>query len=90
VEKIHACKNDYIIYRGAEYEDLEECCICGLDQFNRRKDGSDDENCNRTKGMFKKVFWYFPILPRLKQWFANKKESKLLHGTKRIVSRMPE
>jgi hypothetical protein len=24
-EKIHACKNDCILYRGAEYEDLEKC-----------------------------------------------------------------
>jgi hypothetical protein len=31
VEKIHACKNDYILYHGAEYEDLEKCHICGLD-----------------------------------------------------------
>jgi hypothetical protein len=25
VEKIHACKNDCILYRGPEYEDLEKC-----------------------------------------------------------------
>jgi hypothetical protein len=31
VEKIHACKNDCILYRGPEYEDLEKCPICGLD-----------------------------------------------------------
>jgi hypothetical protein len=30
------------------------------------------------KGEPKKVFWYFPIIPRLKRWFANKKESELL------------
>jgi hypothetical protein len=24
------------------------------------------------------VFWYFSIIPRLKRWFANKKESELL------------
>ena len=28
VERIHACKNDCILYRG-EYVDLEECPICG-------------------------------------------------------------
>jgi hypothetical protein len=27
VEKIYTCKNDCIIYRGAEYEDLEKCHI---------------------------------------------------------------
>jgi hypothetical protein len=30
------------------------------------------------KGEPKKVFCYFPIIPRLKRWFANKKESELL------------
>jgi hypothetical protein len=31
VEKIHACKNNCILYCGEEYEDLEKCRICGLD-----------------------------------------------------------
>jgi hypothetical protein len=31
MEKIHACKNDCILYRGPEYEDLEKCPICGCD-----------------------------------------------------------
>jgi hypothetical protein len=58
VEKIHACKNDCILYRGPEYEDLEKCSICGLDRFNRRKDSDDDENCNRNRreGEPKNVF----------------------------------
>jgi hypothetical protein len=58
VEKIHACRNDCILYRGREYKDLEKCPICGLNRFNHRKDGGDDENCNinRRKGGPKKVF----------------------------------
>jgi hypothetical protein len=31
VEKIHACKNNYILYRATEYKDLEKCSTCGLD-----------------------------------------------------------
>jgi hypothetical protein len=31
MEKIHACKNDCILYHGPEYEDLEKCSICGRD-----------------------------------------------------------
>jgi hypothetical protein len=31
VEKIHAYKNDCILYRGEEYEDIEKYPICGLD-----------------------------------------------------------
>jgi hypothetical protein len=80
VEKIHVCKNDRILYRGTKYKDLEKCPICGLVRFNHRKDGGDDVNCNknRRKGEPTKVFWYFPIIPHLKRWFANKKESELL------------
>jgi hypothetical protein len=80
---MHACKNDCILYRGPEYKDLEKYPICGLDRFNHRKDGSDDENCNRNrrKGEPKKVFWYFPIIHCWKHWFANK-ESKLLRWYK--------
>jgi hypothetical protein len=84
VEKIHACKNDCILYHAPEYEDLEKCPIYGLDRFNRSKDDNDDENCNRNRRKYepKNVFWYFPIIPRLKHLFANKKESELLQWHK--------
>jgi hypothetical protein len=82
VEKIHVCKNDCILYRGAEYEDLEKCPICRLDRFYRRKDSGDDENCIRIKDGPKKVFWYFTIFPHLKHWFVNRKESELLRWHK--------
>jgi hypothetical protein len=82
VENIHACKNDCILYHGAEYEDLEKYPICGFNRFNHRKDGWDDENCNRRKGEPKIVFWYFPIIPRLKRWIPNKTESELLQWHK--------
>jgi hypothetical protein len=59
VEKPDACKKDCILYRGTEYEDLEKCPICGLDRFNHRKDGGDDENCNKNRRKCgpKMVFW---------------------------------
>jgi hypothetical protein len=82
VEKIHAYKNDCILYRAAEYEDLEKCPICGLDRFNHIKDYSDDENCNRRKDRPKKVFWYIHIIPHFKHWFANKRDSELLRWHK--------
>jgi hypothetical protein len=82
VEKIHACKNDCILCRGSDYQDLEKCPVCGLDRFNHRKDGGDDEDYNKTKGGPKKVFWYFAIISRLVHWFANKKESELLRWHK--------
>jgi hypothetical protein len=66
VEKIHTYKNDCILYRGEEYKDIEKYPICGLDRFNRRKDGGDDDNCNRRKGRLKNMFWYFSIIFCLK------------------------
>jgi hypothetical protein len=66
VEKIDACKNDCILYRGPEYEDLEKCPICGLDRFNRRKEEVMTRIVTKEKGGPKKVFWYFPIIPHLK------------------------
>jgi hypothetical protein len=59
MEKIQACKNDCILYRGAKYEDLEKCPICGLNQFNCTKDGGDDENYSRRKGVPKKCLGTF-------------------------------
>jgi hypothetical protein len=48
--------------------------IMGLSTKTLRKDSADDKNCNknRTKSGPKKVFWYFPIIPHWKRWFANK------------------
>jgi hypothetical protein len=61
VEKIHACKNDCILYYGSEYEDLEKCPICGFSRFNHRKDSGDEENCNinRRKYEPKRYFGTF-------------------------------
>jgi hypothetical protein len=78
VKKIHAYPNDCILYDGDEYEDLEKYPICRLNRFNHRKHDADDEKCNIRNGGPKKVFSYFPIIPHLKHWFANKKESELL------------
>jgi hypothetical protein len=80
--KVGKCKNDCILYHGAEYEDLDKYPICGLDRFNHRKDGgSIKENCNKRNGGPKMVFWYSPIISYLKRWFANK-ESELLRWHK--------
>ena len=81
VEKIHACKNDCILYRGEEYEDLDRCPICGLERYKRRKDG-DVAGSGKVKGNPRKMFCYFPIIPRFKRWFANKKEAELLRWHK--------
>jgi hypothetical protein len=78
VEKIHACKNDCILYCGEEYEGLEKYTIYELDRFNRRKDGGDYDNYNRRKGGLKNMVWYFTIIPHLKRWFTNKKGVRII------------
>ena len=37
VQKIHACPNDCILYRG-DYENLDACPVCGELRYKIRKD----------------------------------------------------
>ena len=59
VEKIHACSNDCIFYRGEKYKDLDRCPKCEAPQY---KEGLSDEG-TKTRGGPVKVVWYFPIAP---------------------------
>jgi hypothetical protein len=59
VEKIHVCSNDYILYCGDEYKDLDVCPKC---EVSRYKEGPLDEG-TKTRGGPIKVVWYFPIAP---------------------------
>ena len=75
VEKIHACSNDCILYRGEKYKDLDKCPKC---EAPRYKEGPSDEG-TKTRGGPVKVVWYFPIAPRVHRLFACAKSAKLLH-----------
>src|SRR3954469_2456993 len=78
VLKIHACINDCILYRG-EYENLNECLVCGALRYKiRRDDPGDIEGERPRKRVAAKVMWYAPIIPRLKRLFRNKEHAKLL------------
>ena len=74
VEKIHACSNDCILYRGDEYKDLDACPKC---EALRYKEGSSDEG-TKTRGGPVKVIWYFPIALRVHRLFVCAKSAKLL------------
>jgi len=83
VQKIHACINDCILYRG-EYENLNACPICGALRYKIRRDDPGEvegEPCPR-KRIPAKVMWYAPIIPRLKRLFQNKEHAKLLRWHK--------
>ena len=68
VQKIHACLNDCILYRG-EYEDLNACPVCGALCYKiSRDDRGDVEGERPRKKIPAKVMWYAPIIPRLKSF----------------------
>jgi hypothetical protein len=79
VQKIHACPNDCILYRGEEYENLSACLLCSTFRYKiRRDDPGDVEGERPRKRVPAKVMWYGPIIPRLKHLFRNKEHAKLL------------
>src|SRR5579883_235279 len=79
VEKIHACTNDCILYRGDEYKDLDACPKC---EAPRYKYGTAGDDGSRTKGGPVKVAWYFPIFLRVERLFANANTAKLMRWHK--------
>ena len=92
IQKIHACPNDYILYHGNEYENLDECLVCKAARYKIRHDDPGDvegEQLPRKK-ITSKVMWYAPIIPCLKHLFRNKDHAKLLrwHKEDRKVDNM--
>ena len=82
VQKIHACPNDCILYRG-EYENLDACPVCSALRYKIRKDDPGDvEGEPPRKRVPAKVMWYSPIIPRLKRLFRNKDNAKLMRWHK--------
>ncbi|KAK1610700.1 hypothetical protein QYE76_034373 [Lolium multiflorum] len=59
VQKIHACINDCILYRGEKYENLNKCPICGALRYKIRKDDPGDvEGEPPRKRVPAKVMWF--------------------------------
>jgi hypothetical protein len=91
VEKMHACKNSCVLFCG-DYADLDKCPKCVYDRYKRKNDDGDDNNADDenepveirgkkkkvNRGAPMKVTWYFCIIPRLRRWFATRKEAQLL------------
>ena len=83
VEKIHACPNDCILYRGPEHEKLNACPICGAMRYKIQRDDPGEVEGKRVKKLVPaKVMWYFPIIPRLKRLFKNSGNAKLMRWHK--------
>ena len=78
VQKIHACPNDCILYRG-EYEDLNACPVCCALRYKiGHDDPGDVAGEHPRKKIPAKVMWYAPIIHRLKRLFENKEHAKLM------------
>ena len=89
VEKIHACINDCILYRGEKYENMNACPICDALRYKIGRDDPGDVEGGDVEGepsprkrVPAKVMWYAPIIPRLKRLFRNKEHAKLLRWHK--------
>ena len=85
VQKIHACPNDCIFYRGKEYLKLEACPVCGAQRYKIPRDDPYDvegEKQKKKKKIPAKVMWYFPVIPRLKRLFRCKANAKLMRWHK--------
>ena len=79
-EKIHACRNDCILYRK-ECKDLECCLVCGESKWNLEKNEG-----TKKKGVPVKVLWYIPPISRFRRLFCNAAHAKNLtwHANRRI------
>nr|AAM92285.1 putative transposon protein [Oryza sativa Japonica Group] len=79
VQKIHACPNDCILYRGEEYENLEACPVCKALRYKIRRDNPEEVDGQLTKKRIPaKVMWYFPIILRLRRLFRNKRNARMM------------
>ncbi|KAL6217008.1 hypothetical protein ACLB2K_010226 [Fragaria x ananassa] len=76
-EKIHACPNDCILYRG-DYHNLQKCPTCNEERY-QPDDGT------RKKPIPHKVLRYFPLAPRLKRLYMSRHtaEDMRWHATER-------
>jgi hypothetical protein len=83
VQKIHACPNDYILYHGEEYKNLNACLVYSALRYKTRRDDPRDVEGERPKKRVPaKVMWYAPIISRLICLFRNKDHIKLLRWHK--------
>nr|CAE75898.2 OSJNBb0068N06.25 [Oryza sativa Japonica Group] len=79
VQKIHACPNDCILYRGEESENLEACPVCKALRYKiRREDPGEVDGQPTKKRISAKMMCYFPIIPRLRRLFRNKGNARMM------------
>nr|CAE05681.2 OSJNBa0065B15.4 [Oryza sativa Japonica Group] len=74
VQKIHACPNDCILYRGEEYENLEACPVCKALRYKIRRDDPGEVDRQLTKKRIPaKVMWNKGNA-RMMRWHAEERQ----------------
>ena len=75
VQKIHACPNDYMLYRG-EYGNMNACPVWGALRYKIRRDdpGDVEGECPR-KRVPAKVMRYAPIMYTTVETFIQKQRA---------------
>ena len=92
VERIHACPNHCILYRGDTFKDLKECPVCSASRYKNNAGYCGDDNQgpsveadDATLGISEKqskipamVMWYLPVSDLLRHFFSNPKDAELM------------
>ena len=50
VERIHACPNHCILYRGDTFKDLDKCPVCSASRYKNNAGYYDDDNQGPSSG----------------------------------------
>jgi hypothetical protein len=81
-EKIHACVNDCVLFRG-DYTELDKFPTCDESRWKEtggtEKDDPVDSDCgNKQKRFPCKILHYFPLIPRLQRLFMRASTSNMM------------
>jgi len=93
VERIHACPNHCILFRGDTFKDLKKCPVCSTSRYKNDAGYSGDDNQgpssveadDTTLVISKKqskipvmVIWYLAVSDGLRRFFSNPKDAELM------------
>ena len=82
-EKIDACYNDCVLFRGKEYEGLDNCPKCGETRWKQSKEVHDvGSSCGSKKRVPRKILRYFPLIPRLQRIYMSETRASYMRWHK--------
>ena len=84
VQKIHACYNYCILYRG-KYAEYDQCPVCELSRYKCEDCPEAMTIAEKNKRPAKKVVWYFPIIPYRGGYFEQKENQVDVVASRRVL-----